>query len=85
MRQGTWLQGCKDEVNTPASVFGLPFAARLSTQCDEVRDARGGADITWLYPYRDVIGCVFPRCVCARKMDIPRLLQPMKGQKHSAG
>lgn len=39
MRQGTWLQGCKDEPNTPASVFGLPFAARLSMQCDGAVDA----------------------------------------------
>jgi hypothetical protein len=72
MRQGTWLQGCKGNVNTPASVFGFLFAARLSMQCDGVVDARGGADITWLCPQPSVIGCVFSRFVRAQKMDIPR-------------
>jgi hypothetical protein len=74
-----------DEVNTPASVFGLPIAARLSMQCDGVLDAWGGADITWLYPHSAVIGCVFLRCARARQMDIPRLLWRMTSQKPRAG
>lgn len=50
---------CKDEVNTPAFVFGLTFFAYLPTQCDGVVDAQGGANITWLYPLSGMIGRVF--------------------------
>ena len=61
--------------------FGLTFAAYLPTQCDGVVTAQGGANITWLYPHSDLIGCMFAARVRAQIMDIPRLLRPVRAQK----